>query len=171
MRSPRRPGVSRPGRRVTDATETRGNVACRMDSLCSGQRRLRGQRPLRRWLGATGFHLGLAQPETPPFLGDVARVTRGEPLPRLGVPEQAPRIKRDGTEAKGGMARERMWQTVRILGHSFAFRVNETIHTESSYKYSLDRFTALARGSGWTPRESWTDSAGMFSVHALVASD
>ncbi len=62
-------------------------------------------------------------------------------------------------------------QSVRVLGRSFSFRAGETIHTESSYKYSLERFTALARGSGWTPRESWTDSAGMFSVHALVASD
>jgi dimethylhistidine N-methyltransferase len=62
-------------------------------------------------------------------------------------------------------------QTVRVLGRSFSFRAGESIHTESSYKYSLDRFTALARGSGWSPRESWTDAAGMFSVHALVASD
>jgi dimethylhistidine N-methyltransferase len=62
-------------------------------------------------------------------------------------------------------------QTVRVLGRSFTFRAGETIHTENSYKYSLERFTALARGSGWTPRESWTDSAGMFSVHALVVSD
>jgi dimethylhistidine N-methyltransferase len=62
-------------------------------------------------------------------------------------------------------------QTVRVLGRSFSFRAGETIHTESSYKYSLERFTALARGSGWTPRESWTDEDRMFSVHALVASD
>ncbi len=62
-------------------------------------------------------------------------------------------------------------QSVRVLGRSFSFRAGETIHTENSYKYSLERFTALARGSGWTPRESWTDSAGMFSVHALVVSD
>jgi dimethylhistidine N-methyltransferase len=62
-------------------------------------------------------------------------------------------------------------QTVRVLGRSVAFRSGESIHTESSYKYSLERFTALARGSGWTARESWTDAAGMFSVHALVASD
>ena len=62
-------------------------------------------------------------------------------------------------------------QTVRVLGRSFSFRAGESIHTESSYKYSLERFAALARGSGWTPRESWTDAAGMFSVHALVASD
>src|SRR5712671_1849828 len=62
-------------------------------------------------------------------------------------------------------------QTVRVLGRSFSFRPGESIHTESSYKYSPDRFTALARGSGWTVRQSWTDAAGMFSVHALVASD
>jgi dimethylhistidine N-methyltransferase len=62
-------------------------------------------------------------------------------------------------------------QTMRILGRSFSFRAGESIHTESSYKYSLDRFTALARGSGWTPRASWTDADGMFSVHVLVASE
>ena len=62
-------------------------------------------------------------------------------------------------------------QTVRVLGRSFSFRAGETIHTESSYKYSLERFAALARGSGWTPRATWTDAASMFSVHTLVASD
>ena len=62
-------------------------------------------------------------------------------------------------------------QTVRILGRNFSFRPGESIHTESSYKYSLDRFTALARESGWSVRESWTDHDRMFSVHALVASD
>jgi len=62
-------------------------------------------------------------------------------------------------------------QTVRILGRNFSFRPGESIHTESSYKYSLDRFTALARDSGWSVRESWTDRDRMFSVHALAASD
>jgi dimethylhistidine N-methyltransferase len=62
-------------------------------------------------------------------------------------------------------------QTVRVLGQSFSFRPGESIHTESSYKYSLERFTALARGSGWAVRKSWTDQARMFSVNALVASD
>ena len=32
-------------------------------------------------------------------------------------------------------------------------------------------FTALARDSGWSVRESWTDPEQMFSVHALAASD
>ncbi len=62
-------------------------------------------------------------------------------------------------------------QNVRLLGTNLTFRAGESIHTESSYKYSIERLNALARGSGWTPRASWTDPAGMFSVHALVASD
>jgi dimethylhistidine N-methyltransferase len=62
-------------------------------------------------------------------------------------------------------------QTVRVLGRSFTFRAGESIHTESSYKYSLERFAALAQGAGWTPEASWTDAAGMFSVHALVAGE
>jgi L-histidine Nalpha-methyltransferase len=62
-------------------------------------------------------------------------------------------------------------QTVHVLGRSFTFRAGESIHTECSYKYSIERFTALARGSGWTPKASWTDDAKMFSVHALVAEE
>jgi dimethylhistidine N-methyltransferase len=65
----------------------------------------------------------------------------------------------------------RTQQTVRVLGRSFSFRAGESIHTECSYKYSLDRFTALALGSGWTPRVSWTDPDNLFSVHELVASE
>jgi len=60
-------------------------------------------------------------------------------------------------------------QKVRVLDRSFSFRPGESIHTESSYKYNLERFTALAYRSGWTRRESWTDAERMFSVHALVA--
>jgi dimethylhistidine N-methyltransferase len=62
-------------------------------------------------------------------------------------------------------------QTVRMLGTTFAFRAGESIHTESSYKYSIERFAALARGSGWTVRKSWTDKDSLFSVHVLAASD
>jgi dimethylhistidine N-methyltransferase len=60
-------------------------------------------------------------------------------------------------------------QTVHLLGRSFKFSAGESIHTESSYKYSIERFAALARGSGWEPKSSWTDAEEQFSVHALVA--
>ncbi len=61
-------------------------------------------------------------------------------------------------------------QSVRLLGHHFSFRPGESIHTENSYKYSFERFAALAQASGWQVKESWTDKGRMFSVHALVAS-
>jgi dimethylhistidine N-methyltransferase len=70
-------------------------------------------------------------------------------------------------------------QRVRVAGRMIEFRAGETIHTENSYKYSLESFTALARGSGWTPVSVWTDASGglrpstagsaaNFSIHALV---
>src|SRR3954454_18901183 len=62
-------------------------------------------------------------------------------------------------------------QTVRLLGTRFSFRAGESIHTENSYKYSIERFAALAQGAGWRVRESWTDAAKMFSVHALEAAE
>jgi L-histidine Nalpha-methyltransferase len=62
-------------------------------------------------------------------------------------------------------------QAVRLLGTSLSFRPGETIHTENSYKYSIDRFAALARGSGWKVKETWTDPNRMFSVPAVVATE
>lgn len=59
-------------------------------------------------------------------------------------------------------------QSVRIAGETIAFAAGETIHTENSYKYTPDRFRALAREASWEPRDLWTDADGLFSVHALV---
>ena len=58
-------------------------------------------------------------------------------------------------------------QKVRILGKCFSFRVGETIHTENSYKYTVQSFTALAQGARWKARAVWTDPDRLFSVHAL----
>src|SRR5579883_3303282 len=55
--------------------------------------------------------------------------------------------------------------TARVCGKKFSFRPGESIHTENSYKYSIDRFMTLARSSGWNPLQSWTDEDCMFSVH------
>lgn len=57
-------------------------------------------------------------------------------------------------------------QKVRVSGKAFNFRAGETIHTENSYKYTVETFQALAQGSGWSSLKVWTD--GQFSVHALV---
>jgi dimethylhistidine N-methyltransferase len=59
-------------------------------------------------------------------------------------------------------------QKVRVAGRAIDFRAGETIHTENSYKYTLDSFRALARGSGWDPVAVWTDAGANFSIHALV---
>jgi dimethylhistidine N-methyltransferase len=59
-------------------------------------------------------------------------------------------------------------QKVRVAGRMIDFRAGETIHTENSYKYTLESFGALARGSGWTPLSVWADAAGYFSVQALA---
>jgi dimethylhistidine N-methyltransferase len=59
-------------------------------------------------------------------------------------------------------------QRVRVYGETIDFRAGETIHTENSYKYTVESFSALARGAGWTPLSVWTDRAENFTVHALT---
>lgn len=60
-------------------------------------------------------------------------------------------------------------QRVMVDGRAFEFDAGETIHTENSYKYSVDEFRALAREAGFEPARCWTDPAHLFSVHYLVA--
>ena len=62
-------------------------------------------------------------------------------------------------------------QKVRVAGRLIEFRAGETIHTENSYKYTIESFGALARGSGWRPLSVWVDAERYFSVQALVAHD
>ena len=59
-------------------------------------------------------------------------------------------------------------QRIKVCGECIEFRAGETIHTENSYKYSIDSFRALARGAGWTPAAVWTDADNYFSVHVLT---
>ncbi len=58
-------------------------------------------------------------------------------------------------------------QIVPLDGERIAFREGETIHTENSYKYSVESFQALAEEAGFSPQAVWTDSASLFSVHYL----
>jgi dimethylhistidine N-methyltransferase len=59
-------------------------------------------------------------------------------------------------------------QKVRVAGETIDFRAGETIHTESSYKYSVESLGALARGVGWTPAGVWTDAKKYFSIQAFT---
>ena len=58
-------------------------------------------------------------------------------------------------------------QAVLIGSDTFTFAAGETIHTESSYKYTAATFRALAERAGWTWLTVWTDPEALFSVHAL----
>lgn len=58
-------------------------------------------------------------------------------------------------------------QTVIVDGQPVGFRAGETIHTESSYKYSIEDFRRLGEDAGFVPERVWTDSQGLFSVHCL----
>jgi dimethylhistidine N-methyltransferase len=58
-------------------------------------------------------------------------------------------------------------QQVHVGGQAFSFAAGETIHTENSYKYTIDEFRTLASRNGWTPVKVWTDPKSLFSVHLL----
>ncbi len=62
-------------------------------------------------------------------------------------------------------------QKVKVAGECFDFRAGETIHTENSYKYSIESLGALARGVGWMPAGVWTDPDKYFSIQAFTLSD
>ena len=59
-------------------------------------------------------------------------------------------------------------QKVRLCDRTISFDRGETIHTENSYKYSVDSFQALAADAGWSPVALWTDPDRYFSLHALA---
>ena len=62
-------------------------------------------------------------------------------------------------------------QKVKVAGETIEFRAGETIHTENSYKYSVEKLSALARGAGWRPLAVWTDARKYFSIQAFELTD
>jgi L-histidine Nalpha-methyltransferase len=56
-------------------------------------------------------------------------------------------------------------QEASVAGKRFWFAKGELIHTEYSYKYSVEEFRALAARAGFRPVDTWTDPAELFSVH------
>ncbi len=86
-----------------------------------------------------------------------------------------------GTIDLGALAHEAVWNadegriemhlkavrdtSFEVLGECFKMRAGETIHTENSYKWTLDQAHLIARAAGWLPTTEWVDAAGLFSVH------
>jgi dimethylhistidine N-methyltransferase len=61
-------------------------------------------------------------------------------------------------------------QAVTVAGRTFRFAEGETLHTENSYKNTLEGFAALAKGAGWTKRRAWTSAQPAFAIVLLDAS-
>jgi dimethylhistidine N-methyltransferase len=62
-------------------------------------------------------------------------------------------------------------QTVRLGDITINFTKDESIWTESSYKYNLEEFQQMAALAGLKVARVWTDPQQWFSVHYLVAAD
>lgn len=58
-------------------------------------------------------------------------------------------------------------QSVDIDGECFNIQKNESILTEVSYKYTMERFSSLADKAGFSVRQTWQDSDDFFSVQYL----
>jgi L-histidine Nalpha-methyltransferase len=58
-------------------------------------------------------------------------------------------------------------QRVNVAGTTIAFAAGEAIHTENSYKYTIEGFTKLAGRAGFIPRAAWSDANNLFSLHWL----
>jgi dimethylhistidine N-methyltransferase len=60
-------------------------------------------------------------------------------------------------------------QAVTVRGERFVLEEGETLHTENSYKFTIDGLRALAARAGFRPGPVWTDPQRHFSVHWLHA--
>jgi dimethylhistidine N-methyltransferase len=63
----------------------------------------------------------------------------------------------------------RVRQAVTVCGERFTLQEGESIHTENSYKFTIDGLRALAQRAGFRPGPVWTDAERLFSVHWLHA--
>ena len=56
-----------------------------------------------------------------------------------------------------------------VLGETVTFEKGELVHTEHSYKYTIEGIASLAQNSGFLLKHSWTDKKDLFSVNYLQA--
>jgi uncharacterized SAM-dependent methyltransferase len=54
--------------------------------------------------------------------------------------------------------------TVQWQGKQRHFKQDETIHTENSYKWSIQKFTNLLLQSGFTNTQHWTDQKSHYAL-------
>ena len=63
----------------------------------------------------------------------------------------------------------RQRQQAQVGGRRFDFDEGQSLHTESSYKFTIDGLRELAGQAGFTPGPVWTDPQRLFSLHWLQA--
>lgn len=56
-------------------------------------------------------------------------------------------------------------QTITVSGERIQFLKGETIHTENSYKYSIEEFQTLAKNAGLHASKVWMDSKQLYSMY------
>lgn len=62
-----------------------------------------------------------------------------------------------------------VYQQVTVAGRRFSFFAGEAMHTENSYKYSVEDFEALAQGAGFRLKRGWIGGEEPFAVLYLEA--
>jgi dimethylhistidine N-methyltransferase len=60
-------------------------------------------------------------------------------------------------------------QSFTVAGRRFSMRAGETIHSENSYKFTLDGFANLAARAGWRVGAQWVSPDPAFAVFLLQA--
>lgn len=60
-------------------------------------------------------------------------------------------------------------QWAEAAGVRLRFAAGETIHTENSYKFTVEGFGKLAAASGWKLERRWESAAPSFAVVLLRA--
>ncbi len=61
--------------------------------------------------------------------------------------------------------------SIRLLNQNIFFECGETIHTENSYKYSIDQFVKLTSEAGYKLVQSFTDRKKYFAIFLLKVVD
>ena len=59
---------------------------------------------------------------------------------------------------------------IRELGQTISLKENERIHTENSYKYSIEEIKQLAEKSGFIVQKNYTDAKVWFDLVSLSKS-
>ena len=58
-------------------------------------------------------------------------------------------------------------QSVWVGSEEIRFAQGESVHTENSYKFTVDEFQKLAASAGFQSDRVWTDEGQLFSVHFM----